>query len=82
MNAPIVIGLPPEDVGFLRVVLADAATEARREAKRARARAGSDDTAKFVAKWSDWRCASARRILAEIERQERACRKVLREGAA
>ena len=82
MNEPIVIGLPQEDMLFLREILADAATEARREGKRARARAGRDDTASAVAKWSDWRHANARRILAEIERQERACRKAIRENKA
>lgn len=59
MGDLIVLGLPGEDVLFLRDMLADCAASATREHKR----------------------ANARRILAEIERQERTCRKEMRNSA-
>ncbi len=78
MSAPIVLGLPPEDVLFLRELLSDCAAQSRRDYKRsARNMLPTSDALRCV---SRWRAETAKRILAEIERQERACRKAMRDG--
>lgn len=79
MSAPIVLGLPPEDVLFVREMLSDCAAQARREYKRAN-RNSRDDVQRCLGRWSSWRAETARRILKEIERQELACRKAMRDG--
>lgn len=79
MSAPIVLGLPPDDVLFVRELLSDCAAQARREYKRSSR--NTRLTSNALRYLSGWRAETAKRILAEIERQERACRKEMRENA-
>lgn len=75
MSGPIVLGLPPEDVQFVLDLLSDCAAQCNREYKRA----CRDPRLECRAEWRG-RGDTARDIMKEIKRQERACRKAMRDG--